>query len=60
MSAKKFKAIPAQTPAPTNKEGKEEKLWVALKRHILKERERKKQGELNSLSLPLLYCKIPS
>lgn len=45
MSAKKYLKMPAQQPAqPAAKTEKEEQLWNALKRHIMRERERKKQG----------------
>lgn len=46
MSAKKYlKTVPPQPPAqPVVKTEKEEQLWNALKRHIMRERERKKQG----------------
>uniref|UniRef100_A0A182MDJ4 G protein pathway suppressor 2 n=1 Tax=Anopheles culicifacies TaxID=139723 RepID=A0A182MDJ4_9DIPT len=44
MSAKKYLKMPAQQPTqPAAKTEKEEKLWNALKRHIMRERERKKQ-----------------
>ncbi|XP_052894827.1 G protein pathway suppressor 2 isoform X3 [Anopheles moucheti] len=44
MSAKKYLKMPAQQPTqPAAKTEKEEKLWSALKRHIMRERERKKQ-----------------
>jgi G protein pathway suppressor 2 len=46
MSAKKYLKMPQPAPQPAAKTEKEEQLWIALKRHILRERERKKQGLL--------------
>ncbi|XP_050074731.1 uncharacterized protein LOC126562315 isoform X1 [Anopheles maculipalpis] len=44
MSAKKYLKMPAPQPTqPAAKTEKEEKLWNALKKHIMRERERKKQ-----------------
>lgn len=41
--------MPAATSSPAARTEKEEQLWIALKRHIMRERQRKKEGNQKNI-----------
>lgn len=44
ISAKKYLKMPAATEQPAAKKERDELLWQALKEHIMRERQKKKEG----------------
>lgn len=50
--------MPAATEQPAAKKERDELLWQALKEHIMRERQKKKEGKLDLLSFLLKLLKI--
>lgn len=60
ISAKKYLKLPAAVQeAQAEKTEQQERLWMAIKRHVLQERKRKKEGNCRKLSCRVDFlCKV--
>lgn len=52
ISAKKYLKMPAATEQPAAKKERDDLLWQALKEHILRERQKKKEGNVHHRNVP--------